>query len=142
MYISMRRLLMSRHIRIFAVLQINPFSWHYDGFLWAAVSGSSLFCKLTHFRHENGLICKTAKILIGQLIRSRLIEIKVLALEVLNQMVKALSFNGVPRPLISTSFISYCKTLNICGIKISRFPENDILAGINLGGHEYHVSRK
>ena len=36
----------------------------------------------------------------------------------------------------------FCKTLNICCIKILRFNENDILAEINFGGHEYHISRK
>ena len=29
----------------------------------------------------------------------------------------------------------YCKTLNICGIKFSRFNENDILPHFNFGGH-------
>ena len=41
-----------------------------------------------------------------------------------------------------TGYIDYCKALNICGIKISRFTENDILVEINFGGHEYHVPRK
>ena len=30
----------------------------------------------------------------------------------------------------------YCKTLNICGIEISRCNENDILAYLNLGDHD------
>ena len=30
----------------------------------------------------------------------------------------------------------YCKTLNICGIKFSRFNENNILEYFNFGGHD------
>ena len=30
----------------------------------------------------------------------------------------------------------YCKTLNICGIRFSRFTENDILAHFNFGIHD------
>ena len=32
--------------------------------------------------------------------------------------------------------LAYCKTLNVCGIKFSRFNENDILAYFNFGGHD------
>ena len=30
----------------------------------------------------------------------------------------------------------YCETLHICGIKFSRFSENDILVYFNFGGHD------
>ena len=36
----------------------------------------------------------------------------------------------------------YCNTLNVCGNKISRFNENNILVEINLGGREYHTLTK
>ena len=36
----------------------------------------------------------------------------------------------------------YCKTLNICGIKFSRFNENDILAYLILAVMIYHGSSK
>ena len=36
----------------------------------------------------------------------------------------------------------YCDTLNVCGNKISRFNENNILVEINLGGREYHALTK
>ena len=36
----------------------------------------------------------------------------------------------------------YCKTLDICGIKIWRFNNNDIFKEINFRGHEYHVPGK
>ena len=34
------------------------------------------------------------------------------------------------------SFVDYCKTLNICGTKLSRLTENDILTHFNFGGHD------
>ena len=39
-------------------------------------------------------------------------------------------------PSIMSVSICYCKMLNICGIKISRFYENGILAQINFGVHD------
>ena len=32
--------------------------------------------------------------------------------------------------------VYYCKTINICSIKFSRFTKNDILAHINFGVHD------
>ena len=32
--------------------------------------------------------------------------------------------------------LHYCKTLNICGNKLSRFNDNDVLAYFNFGGHD------
>ena len=38
--------------------------------------------------------------------------------------------------LKDTDETKYCKTLNICGIKISRFNKNEILAYFNFGGYD------
>ena len=35
-----------------------------------------------------------------------------------------------------SQIIKYCKTLNICGIKFSRFNENDILAQFDFGVYD------
>ena len=38
--------------------------------------------------------------------------------------------------ICSLDSLVFYKTLNICGIKISRFNENDILAHFNFGNHD------
>ena len=42
-------------------------------------------------------------------------------------------------PVVNASMlilVLYCKTLYICGIKFSRFNDNDVLAYFNFGGHD------
>ena len=44
--------------------------------------------------------------------------------------------NGLDPRGASHEFVRYCKTLNICGIKISRFNKYEILAQFNFGVHD------
>ena len=52
-------------------------------------------------------------------------------------------FTGYFVPVLGENvWEDYCKTLDICGIKIWRFNNNDIFKEISFRGHEYHVPGK
>ena len=47
--------------------------------------------------------------------------------------------SGIPE-LVGLRLIKYCKTFNICDIKVSRFNEYDISVYFNFGGLDIHVA--